>query len=166
MSVKFPEPKNDNNASGLRIAIIYSRFNEKYTSALAEDCKNTLIENNVEAEDIFVLDVPGAYELPFAASKVALSLEPHAVIVLGAVIAGDTNHHLAIEQSVAISLQGIAMDYSIPMINGVITVENEQQAIDRCLDPMRRGKEFAHVAIEMATKSIFLDTINDINPEE
>lgn len=164
MSVKFPTPQTEdsNDNAEVNVLIVLSRFNEVYTTALLHDTLSTLKAEGVSDENIFVLDVPGAYEIPFMVSKMATLTDYDVAIALGVVIAGDTNHHLAIEQSVAHSLQRISIDEDIPVINGVITVEKEEQAQARCLEPMHRGKEFAHVALEMARKSIAINNSYDM----
>lgn len=136
------------DGSGLRIAIAAARFNEALVDSLLERCESALQEAG--CAEVLVERVPGSAELPFAASLLAESGGFEAVIALGVVIAGDTNHHNVIGDSTANALQGIAIETGIPVINGILVVETSEQAEARCHGSIDRGKEFAHGALAMA----------------
>ncbi|MGF1530364.1 MAG: 6,7-dimethyl-8-ribityllumazine synthase [Puniceicoccaceae bacterium] len=146
-------PKNSSYAGdGLRVLIVASRFNDAWVSQLLEAVIQRLEERGVELEDIKVVRVPGALEVPQGISMVVDAEEdlPHVAIGLGVVIAGDTNHHEVIGNSTSLMLQTIAIDRSMPVINGIIVCNTEAQADQRCGAPMNRGVSFAEAAIEMA----------------
>lgn len=136
------------DASEMRIALIRTEWNAHITTLLADGAAQTLAAAGAEVE-LFV--VPGAVELTFAAQKVVDTDEFDAVIVFGCVIQGDTPHFDYVCQSVTQGITSINVDAPIPVIFGVLTVLNEQQALDRCGGPAgHKGIEAAHTAIEMA----------------
>ena len=102
------------------------------------------------AEAPLIERVPGAAELPFAASTLAHHSSFNAIIVIGVVIAGDTNHHEIIGDSTASALLNISTTQKVPVINGILVVNNLAQAEDRAGETINRGKEFAQAALEMA----------------
>ncbi len=153
-------PKID--ASQYRFAIVASRFNKKYVDALVKDAVKTLNEHGVSAENIRLVRVPGAGEIPHVCNMLAETDEYDAVIALGVVVAGDTPHHLVIAHSTATALQQIAIVTTVPMINGIIVTENEEQAKARTVGDIARGAEFAECAMEMAWHAaILLDEVLD-----
>ena len=153
------------DASQYRYAIVASRFNKKYVDALVRDATNTLTNNGVDARNIRLVRVPGAGEIPHICNMLAETNEYDAIIALGVVIAGDTPHHLVIAHSTANALQQIAVETTVPMINGIVVTENDEQAKARTVGEIARGTEFAECAMEMAWHSaILLDEI--INAQE
>lgn len=135
------------DGSSLRIAIVAARYNETLVDALVENASKHLQDSGCEVP--VIQRVPGSAELPFAASIIAKSGAFDAIIAIGIVIAGDTNHHNVIGDSTARTLQQLSIDSSLPIINGIVVVENQQQAEARAGQEINRGKEFAEAALEM-----------------
>jgi 6,7-dimethyl-8-ribityllumazine synthase len=133
---------------GLRIGIVAARYNENLVDALVSNTIQQLEASQAEVPEIE--RVPGSAELPFAAHTMARSGQFDAVIVIGVVIAGATNHHHVIGDSTALTLQQIGLDTEVPVINGILVVENLAQAEARAGKEINRGQEFALAALEMA----------------
>lgn len=136
------------DGSGLRFAIIASRYNEALVDSLVQHASATLTAAG--AETPLIERVPGAAELPFAASTVAHHSQFDAIIVIGVVIAGDTNHHEIIGDSTATALLNVSIAQKVPVINGILVVNHLAQAEARAGATINRGKEFAQAALEMA----------------
>jgi len=136
------------DGSGLRFAIIAARYNEALVDSLIQHASATL--EAAGASTPVIERVPGSAELPYAAATLASLSNFDAIIVIGVVIAGDTNHHNIIGDSTAISLQNISVQQKVPVINGILVVENLAQAEARANHTINRGKEFAQAALEMA----------------
>lgn len=138
--------------AGWRFGIAAARFNEALVDRLLERVTATLRAAGVKAADVAVLRVPGSHEVPWAAQALAQGRAGRcdAVIGLGVLIAGDTNHHEMVGESVSQALQRVALDSRIPVINGVIVVNSLAQAKARCGGRIDRGAEFAAAALEMA----------------
>lgn len=152
---------------GLRFAIVAARYNKTYVDALLENARHVLEEAGVLNDDIEVVRVPGALEIPYVASMMGATGDFDCVIALGVVIEGDTNHHDVIARSTADAFQRIAERTETPVINGVIDVHNAKQAEERCVGSMNRGAEFAHTALEMADLKVQLvRRLDDIYDEE
>jgi 6,7-dimethyl-8-ribityllumazine synthase len=134
---------------GLHMGIAAARYNEDLVGALVENTVAHLTESATEPPH--VERVPGSAELPFAVNVMARTGRFDAVIAIGVVIAGDTNHHHVIGDSTALTLQQIGLDSGVPVINGILVVENLAQAEARAGKKINRGKEFALAALEMAT---------------
>lgn len=115
----------------MSIAICVSRFNSSITEKLLQGTLERLRELNVADQDIKICWVPGAVELPLAAQHYAESGNYEAVICLGAVIRGETGHYEYVCQQASYGCQRVALDYHLPVIFGVLTTENLQQALDR-----------------------------------
>lgn len=147
MSLNTPSSKQI-DGSGYRFAIVAARYNEDLVDTLIQGASATLKAAGAEAA--LIERVPGSAELPFAASLLAESGEFDGVIVIGMVIAGDTNHHNVIGDSTAINLQNLSIQSGLPIINGIIVVENQAQGEARAGIKINRGKEFAEAALEMA----------------
>ncbi len=136
---------------GLRIGVVVSRFNDLFTRQLLAGAEDALVRHGVDADAITVAWVPGANESPLAAQKMAGSGRYDAVIVLGCVIQGATRHAELINGQVSRSLAKIALDTGVPVINGVVTAENLDQAIERSgTKAGNKGWTAALAAIEMA----------------
>lgn len=136
-------------AAGFRFAVVVSRFNAPITSRLEEGAVTTLLEYG--ADDPRVLYVPGAYELPMAAHRLALGGDVDAVICVGALIRGDTAHFDVLAQSTANAIQDVVRHTGIPVSFGLITCENLAQAEARAGGAHgNKGVEAAFAAIEMA----------------
>ncbi|WPJ95606.1 6,7-dimethyl-8-ribityllumazine synthase [Coraliomargarita algicola] len=136
------------DGSGLRIAIIASRYNEALVDSLVQHACATIEASG--AERPVIERVPGAAELPFAASTLAQHSHFDAIICIGVVIAGDTNHHEIIGNSTATALLDISIAQQLPVMNGILVVNNLAQAEARAGEEINRGKEFAQAALEMA----------------
>jgi len=129
------------------IAIVKSNFNQPITDALLASCKQTLESNGV---DYKVFEVPGAIETVGTSKRLLSSPAYKAIIVIGAVIKGDTDHYDYVCNFVTQGLSILSTQSNIPLIFGILTTQNEEQALDRALaDRMNKGKEFAETAIEM-----------------
>lgn len=139
------------SASGLHIAIAVSRFNENVTTRLLASARVALKRLEVADSDVDVAWVPGGFELPFAARKLAESRRYDAVICLGAIIRGETAHFDFISAEVARGIGEVARDTGVPVIFGVITPDNLEQAMARAGGKTAdKGYEAAVSAIEMA----------------
>lgn len=140
----------DVNGAGIRVGIIAARFNDHIVVALRDGALRALARAGVADSDIIEIWVPGAFEVPLAALTLAESAKVDAVICLGAVIRGDTAHFDFVAGQAARGIQDAQLTTGIPIMFGVLTVENEQQAIDRSgpgLD--NKGDEAALGAVEM-----------------
>jgi 6,7-dimethyl-8-ribityllumazine synthase len=149
MSLDAPSPLTVSGA-GFHIGIVASRFNAALVDALVSRAQARLVSAGVPATAIQTVRVPGAHEVPWAAQQLAAGGRFDAVIALGVLIAGDTNHHEMVGDAVAHALMRVSLDTRIPVINGVIVVNNMAQAEARTTGPMDRGTEFANAALEMA----------------
>jgi 6,7-dimethyl-8-ribityllumazine synthase len=138
-------------ADGLRVGIVCSRFNEFFTSKLLEGAIDCLVRHGGRAEDIEVAWVPGSFEVPLVAQRLAESKRYDAVIALGVVIQGATAHAGYINSQVARGLAQVSESTGIPAIYGVVTTESIEQAIERSgTKAGNRGASAAMAAIEMA----------------
>ena len=138
------------NVNGKRFAIIVAEWNEEVTEALYLGAFQTLIENGVVSENITRVNVPGSFELTLGAQKMAQKPEIHAVICIGCVIQGETKHNDYINHAVAQGLTNVSLKYDKPVIFGVLTPNNQQQAIDRAGGIHgNKGDEAAITAIKM-----------------
>jgi 6,7-dimethyl-8-ribityllumazine synthase len=139
------EIKPDSNGEGLRIGIVRARFNEKVGAAMLEACRRRLAELRVA--DITVVSVPGSLEAPLALQKLANTEKYDALIALGAVIRGETYHFEIVANESASGLMQVQLDAGIPVANGILTADTEEQAQKRAA---QKGKDCAEVAVEMA----------------
>ncbi|MEY3996625.1 MAG: hypothetical protein RL344_968 [Pseudomonadota bacterium] len=149
----------DLNGEQLRIAIVMARFNSDIGNALLNSCMHELERLSVAEDNIIVLSVAGALEIPLALQKLAQLGEFNALIALGAVIRGDTYHFEVVSNEMAAGISRISLDESIPIANGVLTVNTDEQAQSRVLE---KGADCARVAVEMANMCIDL-SIDDNN---
>jgi 6,7-dimethyl-8-ribityllumazine synthase len=139
------------NARGLKFGIVVSRFNDFICEHLLSGALDVLIRNGAEGGDIEVFKVPGAFEIPQAARKVALSKKFDAVICLGAVIRGSTPHFEYIAAEVSKGVATVGLEGEIPVTFGVLTTDNLEQAIERAgTKAGNKGWDAALSAIEMA----------------
>ena len=136
---------------GLKFGLVVSRFNEFFTSKLLEGAQDALIRHGVDEEDIEVAWTPGSFEIPLIALKLAQTSKYDAVICLAAVIRGGTPHHEYIANEITKGIAKVGLETGIPVIYGVITTENLEQAIERSgTKAGNKGFEAALSAIEMA----------------
>src|SRR5574341_2673397 len=159
--------KGSHDATGLRFGIVVSKCNKFVTSKLLSSCVESLTKQGVKAEDIEVVRVPGAFEIPIIARTMARSKQFDAVICLGAVIRGDTPHFDYISTEASRGIGQAAMDADVPVIFGVLTTDTVAQAIERA-DPTKfnRGGEAAKSAIEMASVMRLLNASNQSRPSK
>lgn len=137
------------DASGKRIAIIASRFNEEVVSGLLKGAQDTLSRSGVSRVDMPVYWAPGAFELPIIAQRLARSGNVDAVVCLGAVIKGDTAHFEYISAGVASGLNHVSLDTGVPCAFGVLTCYSLEQAVARSSDDEHnKGVEAARAAVE------------------
>lgn len=138
-------------AKDLKIGIVAGRFNEFIVSKLLSGARDGLVRHGVLEEDIEVAWVPGAFEIPLAAQKLATSKKYDAVISLGAVIRGSTSHYDHVCAEVSKGIAAASMNSGIPVIFGVLTTDNIEQAIERAgTKSGNKGYDSALSAIEMA----------------
>jgi 6,7-dimethyl-8-ribityllumazine synthase len=138
------------SAAGFRFAIVVSRWNDKLTSRLADGAVEALYELGVDPESIKVFRVPGSFELPLACLKAAQSGDFDAVIALGVVIRGDTPHFDYVAGQAAAGVMQASMQTGVPVLFGVITADNIQQAKKRSGEKAdNKGYEAALSAVEM-----------------
>lgn len=140
------------SAAGRAFAIIVSRWNDEYTSKLADGAVEALKGAGADEDAIDIFHVPGAFELPVAALKAAKSGEYNAVIALGVVIRGDTPHFEYVAGQAAAGLMQASMLTGVPVMFGVITANNIEQVIARCGEKAdNKGYEAAMSAVETAS---------------
>ena len=137
-------------SKNIRVGIVAARFNEFITSKLLGGAKDGLLRHDVRDEDIDVAWVPGAFEIPLIASKMAKSGKYDAVICLGAVIRGATSHYDYVCNEVSKGIATVSLESGIPVLFGVLTTENIEQAIERAgTKAGNKGYDCALSAIEM-----------------
>ena len=136
---------------GRKFAIVVSRFNSFITERLLEGAIDTFLRHETAPEDITAVRVPGAFEIPLAAKKLADSKKYDAVVCLGAVIRGSTSHYDYVCNEVSKGVAAAGLSSGIPVIFGVITTENIEQAIERAgTKAGNKGADGATAAMEMA----------------
>lgn len=135
------------NGAGLRIGIVLSRFNRAIGEGMLGACVAALKEAGVGEEQLTLVSVPGALETPLALQKMAGSGKFDALIALGAVVRGETFHFEIVANESASGLMAVQLDSGVPIANGILTTDTDDQAISRTRE---KGAEVAMVAIEMA----------------
>lgn len=144
--------EGDGAVAGCRFAVVVSRYNDSITSKLLSGATETLASRGVADDAIDVAWVPGAWEIPLVAREFAQSGKYAAVLCLGAVIKGETTHDEHINRQVSLSLGRIALDAGIPVLFGVLTCNNLEQAIHRSGGNVgNKGVECAEAAVEMVS---------------
>ena len=137
-------------SEGMKVGIVAARFNEFIVSKLVAGAQDALVRHDVKEEDIDLAWVPGAFEIPLIASKMAKSGKYDAVIALGAVIRGSTTHYDYVCSEVSKGIANVSLKSDIPVMFGVITTENIEQAIERAgTKAGNKGYDCALGAIEM-----------------
>lgn len=137
-------------AENIRIGIVAARFNEFIVSRLLSGCEDTLLRQGIQEDDIHTAWVPGAFEIPLIASKMAGSGRYDAVIALGAVIRGSTSHYDYVCSEVSKGIANVVLTSGIPVLFGVLTTDTIEQAIERAgTKAGNKGAECAQGAIEM-----------------
>ena len=139
------------SAEGLKFAVITARFNELITTKLSEASVDCLIRHGAAAGDVTEVMVPGAFEIPVTADKLAASGKYDAVICNGAVIRGETPHFDQVVAGVTSGVGQVALKYSLPVVYGVLTTDTVEQALNRSgVKSGNKGWDAAVTAIEMA----------------
>ncbi len=139
------------SATGKKFAIVVSRFNEMITHRLLEGALDCLLRHNAKQEDITVVWVPGAFEIPLVAQKLAESKKFHAVLCLAAIIRGGTEHYHYIASEVAKGVAQVGFQTGIPVIFGVLTCDTIEEAMERAGTKQgNKGWDAALSGIEMA----------------
>ncbi|MBQ6391101.1 MAG: 6,7-dimethyl-8-ribityllumazine synthase [Eggerthellaceae bacterium] len=148
MAVKYLE--GNVVSEGIKVAIVGARFNEFITSKLIGGAIDALVRHNVSEDDITVAWVPGAFEIPVIAQKLAESGKYDAIIAVGAVIRGATSHYDIVCNEVSKGIAQVSLKYGIPVLNGVLTTDTIEQAIERAgTKAGNKGFECGTGAIEM-----------------
>lgn len=141
--------KAEPDGAGLKIGVIISRFNPKITDLLLEGALKALKDCGVDDNDVSVISVPGAVEIPGVARKIARNVD--AIVTLGAVVRGETEHFTYVCKSAQEGCLAVALESGIPIIFGVLTTENSAQALARCGGVKgNKGYDVARDAVEMA----------------
>jgi 6,7-dimethyl-8-ribityllumazine synthase len=139
------------DATGLRFAVVVSRFNHLISAALVDGCREELLTRGASEEAIDVVWVPGAFEIPLAARMLATSGRYAAIVTLGSVIRGGTPHFEYVCVGVTDGVREVMRDTGVPVAFGVLTTDDVGQALARCGGEMgNKGAEAALAAIEMA----------------
>jgi 6,7-dimethyl-8-ribityllumazine synthase len=139
------------NTSNKKFAIVASRFNELIVSKLVEGATQTLLKQGLADKDLDIVSVPGAFEIPLAAKKLAETKRFDGIICLGCVIRGQTSHYDYVCNEVAKGISTVMQETSVPVAFGILTTENLEQAFDRSGGKLgNKGAEAALVALEMA----------------
>jgi 6,7-dimethyl-8-ribityllumazine synthase len=134
------------NGAGLRVGIVASRFNQEIVAKLVERANQELTRLGVRREDVTQVSVAGALEIPLALQWMAQSERYDALVAIGAVIRGDTYHFEVVSNESARGLMDVALEFGVPVANGILTTDDEAQALARA----DKGAEAIRVAIEMA----------------
>ena len=142
--------RGKNSGKDIKIAIVLSLFNEFIGQKLLEGALSCLKENNVDEENIDLVKVPGAFEIPLAAEKLASSKKYDAIICLGAVIRGDTPHFDYVAGAASNGILQVSLKHSLPVTFGVLTTDTVEQAIERSGgEHGNKGRDAAYTAVEM-----------------
>jgi 6,7-dimethyl-8-ribityllumazine synthase len=145
MAIDYVAP--DFDGAELRIGIVQARFNEWAGRALFEACVTELVTLGVDEDDITHVTVPGALEVPVTLSKLAATEDFDALIALGCVIRGETYHFEIVSNESARGVAQVALSFGLPIANGIMTTESDEQARSRVAE---KGRDAARVAVEMA----------------
>ncbi len=148
MSLAAPaQPSID--AAHLRVVVVAAQFNPEMVEALLDRALGRLRSAGVAEANLTVERVPGSNELPVAAQLLVGARQPDVVLALGVIIRGDTIHYELIAEAATNGLMDVALESGIPVINGVVVAETEEQARARCLGQIDRGAEFVDAALSM-----------------
>lgn len=149
-------------ATGARFAILASRWNPRITDALVDGARQAMQDQGVDEAEIDLVRVPGAWELPVAAAALAATGSYAALVALGCVVRGETRHYEHVADECAKGLMRVAIDYRLPVANGVLAVEDHAHAQSRAGGAHgNKGEEAAMAALEM---SRLLHKISESNP--
>ncbi|OGH64932.1 MAG: 6,7-dimethyl-8-ribityllumazine synthase [Candidatus Magasanikbacteria bacterium RIFCSPHIGHO2_01_FULL_41_23] len=137
------------NGNKLRIGIVKAQWNNSITDNLLAGCLKSLSNAGVNKKNIFVLEVPGSFELPFSAQKIIKEKRVDVVIVLGCLIKGETRHDEYIAQAVSQGIMRLGLETGVPVIFGVLTCQIEKQAIDRSVGENNHGYFWGEAGVAM-----------------
>ena len=138
-------------AKGLKVGIVVSRFNSFLTEQLVKGAVDAFVRLGGDEKDLVLVRVPGAYELPLAAKKLAAKKGLNAIVALGAVVQGATAHAELINETTARAFSEITLETGVPVLDGVVSAENLEQAVERCGTKQgNKGFSAMQGAIEMA----------------
>lgn len=152
-------PENTSLVESFPVAIIVGVFNRKITQVLQEGAVSQLLRRGFKQSDISVYEVPGAVEIPLIAQRLAGSNTVKSIITLGSVIRGDTNHYDLVCDMVSQGCMRVSLEHNIPVIFGLLTTENEEQAWDRL------GGKHGHKGIEVADAAISMHQLLNQLPQ-
>lgn len=153
----------DLNGEGLHIGIVRARFNEEIGMAELEGCLEELAKLGIDERDVMVVTVPGALELGVTLAQMAETFEFDALIALGAVVRGETYHFEVVSNESAAAISRVALETGIPVANGVLTTETEEQAMARAA---QKGRDCAQAAVEMANLLVALEPETDDDEDD
>ena len=138
-------------AKGMKIVLLVSRFNSFLTEQLVKGAVDAFVRHGGDEKDLTLVRVPGAYELPLVAKKLAMKKGTDAVVALGAVVQGATAHADLINETTARAFSQISIETGVPVLDGVVSAENLEQAVERCGTKQgNKGFSAMQSAIEMA----------------
>lgn len=161
MDYGFYAPNLDGD--GLRIGIVQARFNEPVCETLRDACIEELERLGIVSEDTLLVTVPGALEAPLALQKLAESGQFDALIALGAVIRGETYHFELVSNESASGITRVGLDFNVPIANGILTTDTDEQAEVRAAE---KGRDCARAAVEMANLVSAMDGLRSADDEE
>ncbi len=163
----MPEFNGTPQGSGRRFAVIASRFNETITRPLADGAMEALVKHGVAFDDVDVLWVPGAWELPYAARRCAQTDRYAAIIAVGAVVRGETPHFDIVAGEAARGLAEASRDFDLPVTLGLLTTDTMEQALDRAGGKHgNKGWDAALAALELTDLFSRLDAAGDADAED
>ena len=153
------ELKGSLQGEGLKVAVVVARFNDFITSRLLEGAISALSQYGVADDDVTVVSVPGSFEVPFVAKRLAAANKHDAVVCLGAVIRGETDHYEHVAGEAAKGIASAGMASGVPVIFGILTTDTVEQAINRAGGKSgNHGYSAAVTAIEMANLARAIDS--------
>lgn len=150
MKAAAPAPAAALDGTGRRFAIAAGRYNHEISQRLVDGATAALTEHGVSARDVRVAWVPGSFELPLAAQRLAQAGGVSAVICVGCIIKGETNHDELVAHAVAAGIMQVALATGVPVLFGVVSANDRRQAMARAGGAVNRGREAALAALEMA----------------
>lgn len=137
-------------AKGMKVALLVSRFNSFLTEQLVKGATDAFVRMGGDEKDLTLVRVPGAYELPLVAKKLAQKKGTDAIVALGAVVQGATSHADLINETTARAFSQISLETGVPVLDGVVSAENLEQAVERCGTKQgNKGFSAMQAAIEM-----------------
>ncbi len=140
------------NAQGMRFTVVVARFNSFFTEQLLKGAEDCFVRHGGSSDDLVVIRVPGANDIPSAVAKIAASGKTDAILALGVVIQGATPHADLIENTVARALSEVSLKNSVPVINAIVAAQNLEQAVERAGSKMgNKGWDGVQAAIELVS---------------